>query len=328
MEGIPPNTISGDQMSNIKSSSFKVLLEDIKVSFKFAVKNVISFTLGMIGVLVATGMLIALVAALIFIPLFLIFGPGAMITFFESLAVSFGSSDGALIMGAFALLMIPLMAPLFVAIGALFGMGREIVESAGTSVEGVFQWYKRKFFSLAGGGIILFIFILGPLALAIIFVGLVTGDFTGAIYSSSAGGLTNGVLSAITFVWLILSTGSLSMLFPGIIDGLSVIEATKQSFRMAWTYFDRIFSVLIAFLVILMVLIAPMYAMSLVAFQGMDLILITALSVIALPLGLILLFLWFPAFVIALSRVYMILSGEDIPEVVDETPDVSLVGGS
>ena len=56
---------------------------------------------------------------------------------------------------------LPFLAPFMVAIGAMFGLGREIVESEGTSAEGVFTWYKKKFFSLAGGGLVLFIVVVG-----------------------------------------------------------------------------------------------------------------------------------------------------------------------
>jgi len=147
----------------MENANFQTIIEDLKISFKFAGKNVISYLLAIFGVLIVSGILLVLVAALIFIPLFFVIGG------FENLEMyfeSFSSIDnigitnialGAILFG------LPFLAPIFVAFGAMFGMGREIVESEGTSAEGVFVWYKKKFFSLAGGGMILFLVVLGPL---------------------------------------------------------------------------------------------------------------------------------------------------------------------
>jgi hypothetical protein len=146
----------------MKNASFSTIIEDLKISFKFATKNIISFLLGIFGVLIVSGLLIIVVAAMVFIPLLIIIGLGNITTFFESFAgmETIGIANIALGSIMFAL---PFLAPFMVAIGALFGMGREIVESEGTNAEGVFTWYKKKFFSLAGGGIVLFLVVIGPL---------------------------------------------------------------------------------------------------------------------------------------------------------------------
>ena len=143
----------------MKNASFSTILEDLKISFKFAYKNAISYFLGLIGVLIVSGILIVVVAAMIFIPLVFSIGIGNLTTFFESFSglEEVGLSNIAMGSILFAL---PFLAPFMVAIGALFGMGREVVESEGTSVEGVFTWYKKKFFSLAGGGLFLFLVVI------------------------------------------------------------------------------------------------------------------------------------------------------------------------
>ncbi|MCK4568035.1 MAG: hypothetical protein KAU48_12085, partial [Candidatus Thorarchaeota archaeon] len=113
----------------MENANFHTILEDLKISFKFAVKNVISYLLAIFGVLIVSVILLMVVAAMIFIPIFFAIGGFEnLITYFES----FGSTPdigvanialGGILFG------LPFLAPIFVAFGAMFGMGREIVES-------------------------------------------------------------------------------------------------------------------------------------------------------------------------------------------------------
>jgi hypothetical protein len=221
------------------------------------------------------------------------------------------------VMGLMLLIVLPIICPFLIAIGALFGMGREIVESAGTSAEGVFTWYRRKFFSLAGGGIILFIVSILPIGLAFALVEYATG---GPII-----GLSSAILTSLSVIWFIISMGFLSMLFPGIIDGLPVLKALKQSVRMAITYFDRIFSTWLAFVLIIVFLLSPaflpLYFIWLPAFDPIF------MAIWLVPAVLFLIIVVLPALAIALNRVYLILSGVEVSLPEEELPDVSLVGG-
>ena len=100
--------------------------------------------------------------------------------------------------------------------------------------------------------------------------------------------------------------------------------------KMGWTYFDRVFSTFLAFIVIIVLLFAPFVLGVYVSLtMGPE-----VLGPLALFGGYVMLVNLFvnlvvlPAFIISLNRVYMILSGEDItPPPEDEHPDVSLVGG-
>ena len=53
----------------MKNASFQTILEDLKISFKFALKNVISYVLAIIGVFIVAGLLLVVAAAFIFVPL-------------------------------------------------------------------------------------------------------------------------------------------------------------------------------------------------------------------------------------------------------------------
>ncbi|MHA2208553.1 MAG: hypothetical protein ACXABV_05235 [Candidatus Thorarchaeota archaeon] len=309
-------------MSN-KNASSGALVEDLKVSFKFAFKNIISFLLGMIGVLIVTGIVMGVVFGIIAIPLLIYYGGFAgFVALFENLGIALSSAftAGGLPNPAgilFLILGITIIAsPMFTAVGALFGMGREIVESAGTSAEGVFTWYRKKFFSLAGGGIVLFLFVLAPIF-------LVWWAFS-SVFGLTITGIPAAVLTTISGFWIVFSLGLLSMLFPAIIDNLSVVQATKTSIRMSLKYFDRVFSLWLALLGILGALLVPLVtAIPL----GMSDVGLMVMAVYAIPAGIFLVLIWLPALAIALSRVYMILSGIE-PSVEEKTePDVSFVGG-
>ncbi|MHA2004108.1 MAG: hypothetical protein ACW975_08420 [Candidatus Thorarchaeota archaeon] len=309
-------------MSN-KNASIGVLMDDLKVSFKFALKNILSFILGMIGVLIVTVLVMGLAMAVVAVPLlFALGGPEGFMAFFESLGVILESvflpelNPASATLGILAITLI--VTPFFVAIGVVFGMGREIVESAGTSAEGVFVWYRKKFFSLAGGGIVMFAVIGLPLI-------LVYGSLFLAGYVLT--GIPAAVLASLSAIWIILSSGMLTMVFPAIIDNISVFDATRQSIRLSLRYFDRVFSTWIAFILIIILMLAPLVlgATSFVTGAiGFDAILI---MVYAVPAAIILVLIVLPALVIALSRLYMILSGIEVSSSGQVEPDVSLVGG-
>jgi hypothetical protein len=312
----------------MKNASFHTILEDLKISFKFAVKNIISYILAIFGVLIISGILLALVAAVVFTSIFFVLGGfEGLVAFFTSLATNFETGFTNIFVGAI-LIILPLIAPFFVAIGALFGMGREIVESEGTSAEGVFTWYKKRFFSLAGGGIILFLIVIGPVILILLAGIAVYGyDFFGYSFMAGNSNLVNTIMGALLTVWFALSLGMLSMIFPAIIDGYSVIEATKKSVRMSITYFDRVFGVWIGFLLILGACFLPLIASPFV--MGISEPVAIALGTIAVPLMLILVFIFVPALSIGLTRVYMILTAEDEyePPEQDEESGPSFIGG-
>ncbi|MFW9911887.1 MAG: hypothetical protein ACFFEU_05430 [Candidatus Thorarchaeota archaeon] len=293
------------------------------MSFKFAVKNILSFLLGMIGVIIVTLVVMLIGFAIVSIPLlFALGGPEGFVAFFESLGVVMEAifvaqpDPAAALLGIFAIVL--LVTPFFVAIGVVFGMGREIVESAGTSAEGVFVWYRKKFFSLAGGGIVIFAIIGLPLF-------LVYGSLFLAGYVVT--GLPASVLAALSAFWILFSSGMMTMVFPAIIDNYSVLDATRQSIRLSLKYFDRVFSTWFAFILIIALMFAPVgigIAVFTAPSLGFDFI---GAAVYAAIAAFVLVLIVLPALVIALSRLYMILSGIEVSAVSDGQPDVSLVGG-
>ncbi|MFO7836893.1 MAG: hypothetical protein R6V83_09570 [Candidatus Thorarchaeota archaeon] len=304
---------------SMKNTDFKTLLNDLKISLRFAAKNVISFILGMIGVLIVSALLLGVIVAVTFPVVILSAGMHRIIDFITTLRTVLGYMEGTAIMAIIAMIAVSALAPFLVAIGALFGMGREIVESAGTSAEGVFKWYKNKFFSLAGAGMLQFLILVLPVALLVMF------PAQAPLPISSAG--TFAITSTIGTAYFLIAGSILSMTFPAVIDGHGPIEAVKVSVGLSIDYVDRVFSTWLSYLAITVLLFAPIVVSirgvvwsdsfsPVVAFMGIY-------GVVAV---ILLIFLVIPAAVIGLTRIYLILSGEErqIPE--DEHPDINLVG--
>ncbi|MGY5859928.1 MAG: hypothetical protein RTU63_11215 [Candidatus Thorarchaeota archaeon] len=315
----------------MKNASFSTIIEDLKISFKFASKNVISYLLGIFGVLIVSGLLIVVVAAMIFIPLLLIIGIGNVTTFFESFSGLESTGIANIALGSL-LFALPFLAPFMVAIGAMFGMGREVVESEGTSAEGVFTWYKKKFFSLAGGGMVLFLVVVGPLMLVLMIGTAIYGNqfLSIAVISADPGTFANPLAFSLLLVWFAVSTGLLSMLFPSLIDGYSVFESVKKSVSMSIKYFDRVFGIWMAFLLILAALIVPMMAIPyMVNPTGPAMVAAAGVMIIyAIPAFIILIFLYIPALTIGLTRTYMILTADDDhDEILEDEPGPNFIGG-
>ncbi len=312
----------------MKNANFHIIFEDLKVSFKFAVKNVISYLLAIFGVLIVSGILLVVVAAMIFIPLFFVIGSFEnLITYFQSFGTISDIGVTNIALGAI-LFGLPFLAPIFVAFGAMFGLGREIVESEGTSAEGVFVWYKKKFFSLAGGGMILFLVVLGPLILALIGGTAIYGEqfLNMGLMHAGPAGIVNPVVFGLLLIWFAISTGLLSMLFPSIIDGYSVFESTKRSIRMSIKFFDRVFGVWMSFLLILGVIFLPIIATPFIVSIGGPAFGI--MMVYMLPAMLFMVFVFLPAMTIGLTRVYMILTGDDYEHTPEEDESgPSYIGG-
>ncbi|MHA2600806.1 MAG: hypothetical protein AM324_001570 [Candidatus Thorarchaeota archaeon SMTZ1-83] len=287
----------------MKEASLANLVEDLKVGFSFAVKNVVSFFLAVLGVLLVTAIILVIIIISVTIPLFFTAGLDAMIDFFVSWIEPFPPADAAALLGLILFLILPILAPLFVAFGALFGMAREIVESEGTTAEGVFTWYRRKFFSLAAGGILLFLIVIGPIGLAVWWI---------LVYYPMPFGMPfhiEIVLEATAVVWLVMSSGMLSMVFPSIIDGHSALGAIRESAGLCWKYFDRVISTWLAFMGIILL---PWIPVILDAISPVFHIELGTWYIV--PLALFLLFIAIPALAIGVTRVYLILTGEETPE--------------
>jgi hypothetical protein len=220
-----------------------------------------------------------------------------------------------MLVGLGIIILLPLLGPLFVAIGALYGLAREIIESDKTNAESIFDWYSRRFFSLAGAGFAMFIVIFSP-----IWSIWMTGY---ALLDGVIIGTNTDILIGLSLLWGLLAAGFLSLTFPAVIDGNSALLSIGISMSMVKKNPSRVFTVWLTYFVMIVGLLAPLiwprYYIR--------------LSPIPYPVLAVLLivFLIIPAMAISQSRIYLLLSGEDDQVLVDESqqdlPDTTLSGG-
>lgn len=276
------------------------ILKDFKVGFTLAVKNILSFGLAMLGILFITIILLLVIVLFIAIPLLFTMGLPFIIMLAESIVAGFTATSGLTFVLLIMFLILPLLGPFFVALGALFGMARELVESDGTQAESAFTWYGKRGLSLLGGGLLHFIITLAPLIIAFLTISYPTWNPP-----------TNEELQIIIpliVIWIILVNGMLSLTFPGIIDGLSAVRAASRSVRLACQFPGRVLGAWIIIVLIVGVPLLPIF--NELAFLWSPLLPESLLEPYR-PLAIIaLLFIVIPAVTIVLTRIYMILSAK------------------
>ncbi|MBY8997992.1 MAG: hypothetical protein KGD60_09680 [Candidatus Thorarchaeota archaeon] len=301
----PSNYDSSDDDKKITetssaASSHSGLLKDFKVGFTLAIKNILSFGLAMLGILVVTILLLLVILLFILIPVILTLGLPFLFWFVETIVVGFTATSGLALVFLIMFLLLPLLGPFFIALGALFGMAREIVESDGTQAESAFSWYGKRGLSLLGGGILHFIITLAPLIIAFLAISYPTWNPP-----------TNEALRLIIpmiVVWIVLVNGMLSLTFPGIIDGLSAVRAAARSVRLTCQFPGRVLGAWFIIVLIVGALLLPMF--NELAFLWSPL-LPAALLEPYRPLAIIsLIFIVIPAVSIILTRIYMILTAK------------------
>jgi hypothetical protein len=276
------------------------LLKDFKVGFTLAVKNILSFGLAMLGILLVTAVLLVLILLFVLIPVLFYMGLPFLIWLVESVVAGFSATSGLTLIMLIMFLLLPLLGPFFIALGALFGMAREIVESDGTHAESAFSWYGKRGLSLLGGGMLHFIITLAPLILAFLSISYPTWNPP-----------TNAELEIIIpliVIWIILVNGMLSLTFPGIIDGLPAIRAAARSVRLTCQFPDRVLG---AWFIIVLIVGVPLFPI----FNELAFLWSPFLPEVILepyrPLAIIaLIFIVIPAVSIILTRIYMILTAK------------------
>jgi hypothetical protein len=300
------------------------VVEDITTGYKFALKNIPSFFLAMIGVLLVTALL--LVAIVLVLVIGIVYtsplGWWAVVGIVEFIEYSFGIWPEPMSVGLGILILLPLLCPLFVAIGALYGMAREIVESEGTTAEGIFDWYSSRFFSLAGAGFAQFVVIFAPIwsMWAVGYI-LLEGVIAGFYFD---------LLIGLSVLWGVLAAGVLSMTFPAVIDGNSALLSIGISMSMAKNHFGRVFLVWIAYFLVIFGLFGPVIWTPVYAPWLFFLIILGPIPYPAIAI-LLLVFIVIPAMAISQSRVYLLLSAKDDEALIDEghsgLPDTTFSGG-
>lgn len=292
------------------STTFNTILDDMKTSLKQAYGNALSFflaNLGMVIVVAILGIAIAIPVAIVAFFALAPFSEASMA------AMSAWATANPLAVGGIGLIvLIPIVSLFLVISGSIYGMSHQLVTTGETKAELAFSYLKRKFLTFFGTGALLTIFVVVPPTIAWGLTSYAMG------YTITAAAST--VLTAFTFVWVFITAGLTSMVWPAVVSGKGVFEAFKESYSLSTRYFDRVFGLLTAIVLLLAATFGPLvvaaFAMAsfvppITMFSPMIPALIGA-ALWALVSAFLWLLLFLPMVRIAWVRVYQELTGGTI----------------
>ena len=132
-------------------------------------------------------------------------------------------------------------------------MSHDLVTTGDTKAETAFSYLRRKFLTFLSTGAVLTIIVVLP---PVIIWGLASYALN---YSVSVAIST--LLGIFTFVWIFITAGLTSMVFPAVVSGKGVQTAFKESFSLSTRYFDRIYGTLSAIILLLAITFGPIIAL-------------------------------------------------------------------
>ncbi|TFG96890.1 hypothetical protein E4H12_10020, partial [Candidatus Thorarchaeota archaeon] len=292
------------------STTLNTIFNDMKTSLKQAYGSTLSYFLANLGMIIVMVLLAIVIAIPVGIVAFFALAPLTDATW---TAMSAWVEANPLVIGSIGILIIvPVVALFLVVSGAIYGMSYELVTTGETKAETAFSYLKRKFLTFFSTGVILTIFVVLPPTI----VWALTSYAMGYVITSPISTL----LTIFTFVWIFITAGLTSMVWPAVVSGKGVQDAFKESYSLALQYFDRVFGVLTAIVLLLAATFGPMIieALAMVQFvppMTMMYLILPAMLGIALW-TVISVFLWrllfLPMVRIAWTRVYQELSGGKI----------------
>lgn len=280
-----------------KESGF---LDDIGLGFYLAAKNWLSYALAMIGIIFLTILMLVAIVFLVSIPMIAFLGLSGLIDLLVAFSIAFSTTEGIMLVAIVVVIVLPILWPFFAAIGALYGLSREIIESQSTRAESAFTWYRKRALALAGGGTVHFLVTLAPIALAFLSISY-------PIWNPPSDAELAFLLQ-VAFVWVLLANGMLSLTIPGIIDGLSAIRAAGRSIKLTCFAPLRVLGVWAVYMLIIGIPIAPIIWGEIFPLQ--TIVPDQIFEQYTLGIIVLIVFLVLPALTISLTRVYMIVSAK------------------
>jgi hypothetical protein len=290
------------------STTFGTIFDDLKTSTKLAWKSMLSYFLANLGMLIVMTILVVIVAIPIAIVAWAVLAPMSQATM---IAMAEWANANPLVVGSLGILfLIPVVSLFLVVSGSIYGMSHDLVTKGETKAELAFSYFRHKFLSFFATGAILTIIVLLPPVIAWGLTSLAMG------YTITAP--ATYLLTAFTFVWLYFTAGLTSMVWPAVASGKGVQDAFKESFSLSIQYFDRIYGVLTAIVLLLAATFGPIILLGLSLAPTFTVVTMAILPAIA-GVGLytvVMVFLWLLLFLpmvrIAWVKVYQELTGGKI----------------
>ena len=290
------------------STTFGTILDDIKTSTRFAWKSMLSYFLANLGMLIVMVLLVAIVAIPVLIVAWAVLAPFNEATM--TALANWAAANPLLVGGIGLLVLIPFISMFLVVSGSIYGMSHDLVTKGETKAELAFSYLRHKFLSFAGTGAILTIIVLVPPLIA---WGLTSYAMGYSITAPAA-----YLLTTFTFVWLYFTAGLTSMVWPAVASGKGVQDAFKESFSLSIRYFDRVYGVLTAIVLLLVATFGPVIIVGLsyaAIVPPVTLAFLPALVGVGLY-TVVMVFLWLLLFLpmvrIAWVKVYQELTGGEI----------------
>jgi hypothetical protein len=293
-------------VKHVSDWTVKDYVETIRLSVSFTRRYYLSIFLSILGVSVFTVLLFLILLFIGSLPLSVAYGPfDEIFDVFDSIGLAIDRATDVEAVGIVLFVGSALLAPFLIALGALFGMGQEMMESGTVSAEEVLLWYRQKFTSLAAGGIAQFLCIMGPIGLEYILAASYYGD-------RMPDGTVLTILVAIAVCWFLFSSGALSMVFPSIVDGMTVASSIKHALGLARKNLKAVFSIWITFSSLALIMLGPIIAQEFADIEilvGVWYDFYVLVSVIALAMILL------PLYVLSATRTYLIISDPNVRDV-------------
>jgi len=293
------------------STTFNTILNDMKTSLRQAYGSALSYFLANLGLLIVVAIIAAFVAIPVLIVAFIALSP---LTEASMAAMSAWAMANPLVIGGLVVLvMIPIVAFFLTVTGSIYGMTHSLVTKGETKAETAFSYLQHKFLPFMGAGALLTIIVLLPPVIAWGLTSYAMGYMISTIASVP--------LTIFTFVWVYLTSGLTATVFPAVVNGKPVLDAFKESYSLATKYFDRIFGLLTAIVLLLAATFGPVVvaglAMAYTVIPPISVFspIVPALAGVALwtVISVFLwLFLFLPMVRIAWTRVYQELTGGTI----------------
>ncbi|MFW9806281.1 MAG: hypothetical protein ACFFFK_06080 [Candidatus Thorarchaeota archaeon] len=290
------------------STTFGTIFNDLKTSAKLAWKSMLSYFLANLGMLIVMAILAVIVAIPVAIVAWALFAPLSEATM---TALADWAIANPLVIGGIGLvILIPLVSLFLVVSGSIYGMSYELVTKGETKAELAFSYFRHKFLSFFGTGAVLTVIVLLPPTIAWGLTSIAMG------YTITAP--ATYLLTTFTFVWVYLTAGLTSMVWPAVASGKGVQDAVKESFSLSIQYFDRVYGVLTAIVLLLVATFGPIILLGLSLAPTFTVVTMAMLPAIA-GVGLytiVMAFLWLLLFLpmvrIAWVKVYQELTGGKI----------------
>ena len=300
------------------STDFTTIYNDMKSSVKLAKSKMLTYFLANLGML----FLIVAMLAIVAIPIGLVvwaMGPA----YWQSVGpamVSWATSNPLAAGGVALLFIIPFVTLFLIVVGSIYGMTKDLVATGDTRAEAAFSWFRHKFLTFAGAGVMLTIVIVIP--------PLTVSGLISIALNYTVTGLASQLLAVFTFVWVFITVGLCANVFPAITYGKGVQDAFKESFKLATERFERVYGLLVGFLLLALMTFGPVLVWGLWhAYTVTIPLLIDPVSIAVMVWTVIAAFLWLllflPSAIIAFTKVYAELTGGEIAT--PSTPNVPLV---